>query len=102
MSERLAQIRALLEKEPRDVFLHYSLGKELAAAGQTDDAIQAFAECIRLDGTYLPAYVETGKCLRAAGRQAEARAAFQAALDVALAHGEQHTADNIRQQLEGL
>jgi Flp pilus assembly protein TadD len=102
MSERLAQIRALLVKEPRDVFLHYSLGKELASAGQTDDAIRAFTECTRLDQTYLPAYVEMGKCYRSAGRLTEARDVFEKALNVAQPKGEQHTADNIRQQLESL
>lgn len=102
MTERLAQIRALLEKEPQDVFLHYSLGKELVATGQIDEALQAFHECTRLDKTYLPAYVESGKSLRAAGRLEEARTVFEAALAVAEAHGEQHAADNIRQQLEGI
>lgn len=102
MSERIAQIRALLAKEPEDVFLHYSLGKELASAGKIDEALQAFAECARLEEDDLPARVEAGKCLRAVGRTDEARATFQAALALAQARGEQHTADNLRQQLDGL
>lgn len=102
MSERIEQIRALLVHDPEDVFLHYSLGRELASAGQTDEALQAFRECTRLDKAYVPAYVEAGRCLRAAGREDEARAALQTALGIAETHGEQHTAENIRQQLEGL
>jgi tetratricopeptide (TPR) repeat protein len=102
LSGRIEQIRALLTKDPEDVFLHYSLGKELASAGRTDEALQAFAECTRRDGAYLPAHVESAKRLRAAGRLDEARAAFETALAVAQAHGEQHAADNIRQHLESL
>lgn len=102
MSDRLKQIRALLQKEPRDVFLHYSLGKELAAAGQTDEALQAYSECMRLDRAYLPAYVEAAVCLRAAGRIDEARSALETALTVAQEQNQQHTTENIRRQLEGL
>ncbi|MBN1553593.1 MAG: tetratricopeptide repeat protein [Phycisphaerae bacterium] len=102
MNERIETIRALLEKEPRDVFLHYSLGKELTAAGDFDGALEAFAECTRLEEDYLPARVEAGKCLRAAGRLGEARRMFEAALAAAEAHDEPHTADAVRQQLEGL
>ena len=68
MSGRIEAILAMLEKEPDDPFLHYSLAMEYAAAARPDDAVAAFRRCRELDENYLPAYVEAGKALRAAGK----------------------------------
>jgi Flp pilus assembly protein TadD len=102
MSDRIKAIRAMLEKSPRDVFLHYSLGKEYASASQFDLAIEQFRACLELDGNYLPTYVEAGKCYRSVGRFGDARRVFLAGMDVAVAQGEKHTRDFIQQQLDGL
>lgn len=102
MAARIEQIQRMLEKEPANVFLHYSLAMELASLGRFDEAVEQFNKCIKLDEHYLAAYVECGKCLRAADRLDEAREIFTAAMDLAVAPGETHTRDFIRQQLEGL
>ena len=100
--DRIEAIRSLLAKSPQDVFLHYSLGMELSAAGDRTGAAACFRRCIELDQQYLPAYVEAGKTLRAAGEIAAAREVLSAGLELARAKGDAHTADYIRQQLEGL
>jgi len=102
MADRIELIRKLLAKTPTDVFLHYSLGMELASRKDFPAAVAALRQCIALDGQYLPGYVEAGKCLRAAGDLAGARETLVVALKLAQAKGETHTADYIRQQLEGL
>jgi len=102
MSDRIEAIRAMIEKSPGDVFLRYSLAMEYAAGGRYDQAVAEFRRCIELDGAYLAAYVEAGKCLRSAGRLDEAREIFTAALELASMQGETHTHDYIRQQIEGL
>ena len=99
---RIEAIKTLLARSPNDVFLHYSLGMELAVAGDRAAAVASFRRCIELDKQYLPAYVEAGKTLRSAGELAEAREVFSAGLELAKTKGEAHTADYIRQQLEGL
>ena len=100
--DRIQTIQTLLAKSPNDVFLHYSLAMEYVAAERLDEAVAAFETCITLDGGYLPAYVEAGKSLRSAGRLDEAREMFQRAMELAQDKGEHHTADYVRQQLEGL
>lgn len=100
--DRIAKLEAMIAKSPGDVFLHYSLAMECVSAGRFDQAAAQFSECIRLDASYLPAYAEAGKTLRSAGRIAEAREMFTRGLKLATAKGESHTADYIRQQLEGL
>ncbi len=102
MNERIDKIRSLLQKNPKDVFLHYSLGMEYASTDQYSSAIEAFSKCIELDETYVPAYVEAGKALRAAGRGDEARQIFTAGMEWATRKGENHTRDYIQQQLQGL
>lgn len=102
MSTRIEQIQSLLESSPDDVFLQYSLGKELTSQERYDEALEAFAACDRIDESYLPAKVEAAKTLRAAGRLGEARNAFALAYEAAGMVGERHVQDFVRQQLESL
>jgi thioredoxin-like negative regulator of GroEL len=39
-TERLLQIKEMLEKEPNDDFLNYALAVELEASGNTNEAIK--------------------------------------------------------------
>jgi tetratricopeptide (TPR) repeat protein len=102
MSDRIAAIRAMLQKEPGDLFLHYSLAMELSKAGQTDEAFAEFDRCIAIDPDHLPAQVEKAKALRAAGRLGEARELFTSAMELAAMQGQAHVRDYIQQQLESL
>jgi tetratricopeptide (TPR) repeat protein len=102
MPDRIETIRAMLDKNPDDVFLRYSLGMEYASAGRLDQATAEFARCMELDSQYLPAYVEAGKALRSAGKIAEAGEVFRKGLELAARLGQAHAQDNLRQQLEGL
>ena len=102
MTDRIESIRKMLESQPDDVFLHYSLGMEYAAGGRYGDAVAQFHRCIELDGKHLPAYVEAGKALRSAGRLDEARRTFAAGMALAADLGESHTRDFIQQQIEAL
>ena len=102
MTDRIDAIRRLLDQDPDDVFLHYSLAMECVAAGRTDEALAAFEACRALDANYIPAYVEAGKCARAAGHTDVARGLFQAALELAKSAGDSHVSDSLTQQLESL
>ena len=98
---RIDQIKKLLARG-EEPFLLYSLAMELSAQAQTDEAMAAFNRCLEADPAYLPAYVEAGKTLRSAGRLDEARAMFQAGLELAARKGEAHMRDYIQQQLDAL
>lgn len=102
MPDRIETIRKLLERSPRDAFLHYSLAMELWSAGRRDDALAQFARCAETDPEYLPALVEWGKALRSAGKRAEAKEVLTRALALAQKLSQRHTEDYITQQLEGL
>ena len=102
MNGRIEAIEKMLAEDGDDVFLHYSLAMEYAAAKDHHRAVAQLRRCIELDADYLPAYVEAGKCLRTAGDLAGAREVFQRGMDLAAARGETHTRDHIRQQIESL
>ena len=102
MSDRIESIKKLLAAEPADAFLQYSLAMEYVAAEQIDNALAAFEQCRHVDPTYLPAYVEAGKCARAAGQPDQAKALFERALELAESAGDTHVAANVRQQLQTL
>ncbi len=102
MSDRIESIQKLLAAEPADVFLQYSLAMEYVAAEQVENALAAFEQCRQIDPAYLPAYVEAGKCARAAGQADDAKTLFQRALELAESAGDTHVAANVRQQLQTL
>ena len=96
---RIDQIRAMLEKSPDDVFLNFSLGMELQAAGLVDEAIAQFERTLTLDPNYVTAHVRKAQVLIGQKRLAEARVALQQGSDAAQAAGNRHMVDNIRQML---
>jgi len=102
MSERIEAIKAMLQDNPGDVFLLYSLGMEEVSLGRLDLAADALGECIAADAGYLPAWIERAKVLRSDGQLDQAREAFEGALELADRQGDTHAADAIRGQLEAL
>ena len=102
MSDRIESIRKMLESDSSDIFLHYSLGMELASAERHSEAVTAFGRCIELDESYLAAHVEAAKALRSCGDLDAARDAFAGAMELAALQGETHVRDYIQQQLDSL
>lgn len=102
MSDRIKAIEAMIQENPSDVFLHYSLGMEYAAARRYQDAVAKFRECIAIDQGYIPAYVEAGKSLRSLGQLQAAREVFSAGMELAHIQGQRHIGDYIQQQIDGL
>lgn len=56
-----------IELEPTNALLHWHLGKALASAGQTEAAVGALKESIRLKRNYLPATVDLSRVYESQG-----------------------------------
>ena len=92
---RVDQIKRLLESEPDDVSLNFSLAMEYQSAGQTEEALRQFDRTLELDANYLAAYVRKGKLLLAEHRFEEARSTYDRGIEVARAANDQHMVSNI-------
>ncbi len=59
--KRLAQLKTMLELEPNDLFLNYSLGLENLAQSNINEAEFQFKKALDLNPDYIPAYYQLGK-----------------------------------------
>jgi len=96
---RRAQLERLLEGDPQDPFLHYSLAMELQKEEAFDEALARFEQVLELDARYVAAYKQKSLLLIKLGRQADARTALSAGIEAARAAGDQHAADDLQQLL---
>lgn len=99
---RADQLKAMLEKDPDDVFLNFSLGMEYKSAGDAENALRQFDRVIELDAEYLSAYIRKGEVLVGLQRYDDAKASLMRAADVARQSGDQHMLENINELLEQL
>ncbi len=56
--KRLAQLKTMLELEPNDLFLNYSLGLENLAQSNINEAEFQFKKALDLNPDYIPAYYQ--------------------------------------------
>jgi Flp pilus assembly protein TadD len=68
--------------------LRYSLGNEFIKAGDVAEAVVHLERAVALDDGYTAAWKLLGKALAAAGRNADALAAYRRGIDVAHRKGD--------------
>lgn len=96
----LEQIHKLLEAEPDDVFLNYSLAMELTKQGSVDQALEAFSRVLELDSTYTAAYYHQAKTCIEAGRHDQARDILATGMSTAKAANDMHAHDEMQDLLD--
>lgn len=97
---RRDQIEKMLEREPRDVFLHFALAMELVKAGETSAALQRFDRVLELDGAYVPAYYQKGRLQIAMGHIDVAAATIRSGMRAAQAAGDTHASGELEALLQ--
>lgn len=102
MSERIDQLRKLLEAEPDDVFCLYSLAQEHAKAGDHPAAIDQYRRVIDLDPDYFYAYFHQARSLDAEDRREEAIGVLRTGLDRTKAAGDSKAETEIQALLDEL
>lgn len=78
--DRLAQLEALLAKDPRDVFCLYGIAMEHFKNDDLDQAISHFDRAIAVDPDTCYAYYHKARCLDDMGQQTTALETLQAGL----------------------
>lgn len=99
MTDRISQLRNLLESEPDDTFCLYGIAMEYAKAGQPDRAIAHFDRTIEVDPAYCYAYFHKARCLMEANRMEEARETLVEGLEQARSSGDIHAEGEIESLL---
>jgi predicted Zn-dependent protease len=84
----LASFEKMLAAGRDGALLRFSLGNEFLKAADPASACEHLARAVALDPAYTAAWKLYGKALAAAGRDAEALAAYRRGIDVAHAKGD--------------
>jgi tetratricopeptide (TPR) repeat protein len=97
MSERMAALKRMLEKEPGDLFLLYAIALEHKKLGNFADALKYLEEVLKKDAGYCVAYQQRGQVHELAGDVEAARRAYREGIQAAGRKGDQHA----REEMEG-
>jgi tetratricopeptide (TPR) repeat protein len=100
MSERLSKLMAMLQREPNDPFLLYSIGLEHKKAGALEEAVSWLDRTIAADRLYCHAYFQKGQVLESLGRLDAAREAYRAGIAAAGEKGDTHAASELQGALD--
>ena len=99
-SQRMNRLLAMLEKQPNDPFLLYSLGMEYKNAGDGARAVEQFDRTLRADPNYCYAYFQQGQTQEAAGDVEAARRAYREGIEAAKRSGDEHARSELQGALE--
>ena len=99
---RKQQIEEMLAEDPNDPFLRYGLAMEHVSAGDDEQALRCLEDLLRIDPSYVPAYLQAGQALCRLERPDEARAVYRAGIAQAQRKNDDHAAREMQGFLEGL
>lgn len=99
---RMERLLRMVENAPEDADLRYMLAQERAGAGDHAGAVEAYDECLAIDGAYLYAYFHKASSQQSLGDLPGARATLEEGLGRAQAAQDEKAASEISAFLEGL
>src|SRR5262249_27362617 len=102
MSDRLAQLEKMLEKEPTDPFLLYGVAMEHKKAERAADAIEFFERTIAADAGYCYAFYQLGQIYEHLGDEARAKQAYEDGISAARVKGDAHALSELQTALESM
>ncbi|QEG00919.1 hypothetical protein Mal15_49950 [Stieleria maiorica] len=99
---RKEKILAMLQDDPSDTFLRYSLAMELRSEGDHDSSLGKLGELMRDTPPYVPAFFMAAQQLVDLGRIDEARTRLRDGIDQARHQGDGHAAAEMSELLATL
>ncbi len=100
--DRIALIKAHLERSPGDSFLQHALALEHIKLGDDAEAARLFETLLQHDPGYVGSYYHWGKTLERLGDAAQAAEAYRRGLEAARAAGEARAASELQSALDEL
>ena len=102
MPTRRERIEAMLESEPDDAFLRYSLALEQEQAGEHDASLAGLQSLYEEDPPYVPAFFMAGQQLARLERLEDARGVLRQGIEAARQQQEEHAAAEMSEFLANL
>lgn len=99
---RRQKIEAMLEQDPQDVFLRYSLAMEQHSEGETESALEVFAHLCGETPPHVAAFFRSAQILADGGRLAEAREFLRNGIEAARQQQDLHSAAEMSEMLSDL
>ena len=87
---RVKYLYQLLEEDPSDTFVLYSLGQEHTKAGELEKALEFYLKVLDVDRDYVGVYYHLGKLYERLDQSIEARECYNSGIDVATRIGDLH------------
>lgn len=94
------KIRTMLDQEPNDTFLNFSLAMELAKDQRWDGALAQFDRVIELDSAYVAAFFHKGQTLTKMGDTDRAKETLTAGIARAGEVGDLHAKREMEEFME--
>jgi hypothetical protein len=102
MPTRREKIEAMLQDEPRDQFLRYSLACEYDNEERHDESLALFQGLMADQPPHVPSFLRGAQLLVKLSRIAEARAALRTGIEAAREQGDMHAAGEMGELLASL
>jgi len=100
--DKLAGLREILELDPQNSFARYGLAMELAARGDTAQALAEFQTLLANDPDYTAGYFMAAQTLASAARTLEAIEQLKAGIASATRTGNRHAMSEMQAMLDEL
>jgi len=102
VSNRRQKIEQMLQAEPQDIFLRYSLAMELSNEGHLDQALALLQELCEATPPYVPAFFRSAQMLADADKVEPARTFLRDGIEAARQQGDLHAAAEMGEMLADL
>ena len=99
---RRQRIEQMLQDDPQDAFLRYSLAMELEKEGDHERSLVGLGELMRDEPPYVAAFFMAAKQLTRLRRVDEARAALRDGIEEARKQGDAHAVSEMSEMLMNL
>lgn len=98
--DKVANLKEILEQDPKNAFARYGLAMEHAGRGETEAAMGEFARLLEDHPDYTAGYFMAAQTLAKAGRAAEAKQRLVDGMTCARRTGNQHAAREMQAMLD--
>jgi predicted Zn-dependent protease len=100
--DKIGGLKEILVAEPKNSFARYGLAMELAASGETAEALAEFDALLANDPGYTAGYFMSAQTLASAGRTTEAIARLKAGVGCAQQSGNRHAVSEMQAMIDEL